>query len=138
MSDIQVIQFDQNNGLATLALQDSPKIVTGMTKLVQIVVLSFLRNPGRDVIDPEEGSGLRADIGQFNFSEDNEVKLLVIQRTKAVEKEVLERQEGLVSDPTERLKALKILDVGVDADTAKAVLRVQVINEAGDTTDVLV
>lgn len=138
MSDIQLIQFDPSTGIASLGLAQTPKLIDGITKLVQIVVLSYLRNPGQDVIDPVEGSGLRAAIGQFNFVDNDEVKILAIQRTQTVEKEVIQRQNVGVGAPTERLKALKILDIGVDSSTASAFLRVQIINEAGDTTDVIV
>jgi len=138
MSDIQIVQFDKITGIARLALTNSPKTLDGMDKLVQIVVLGFLRNPGRDVIDPGEGSGFRQAIGQYNFTEDTEVKLLAVQRTTVVEQEILSRQEVGNGVPTERLKSLKILDVGVDSSTFSAFLNVQIINEAGDTTNILV
>jgi hypothetical protein len=136
--EIQVVHFNPNTGEASIYLDDSPKTLQGMDKLVQIVVLEFLRNPGQDVILPMEGSGLRAELGQFNFADSSEVKLLIVQRTQLVEQRVLQNQEVGVTSPTERLKALKILNIGLDPDTAQALLRVQIINEAGDTTDVLV
>lgn len=137
MSDIQIVQFDKITGLASLGLGETPKLLTGLSKLVQIVVLTFLKNPGRDVLDPAEGSGVRSDIGQYNFSTGDDIKLLAIQRTKEVEKQVIDRQPTQ-TDPSEKLKKLTILDVAADPLSGSAVLRVQIFNEAGDTADILV
>lgn len=137
MSDIQVVLFDKVTGLASLGMGDSPKLLTGLPKLIQIVVLTFLKNPGRDVLDFEEGSGVRADVGQYNFSTGDDIKLLAIQRTKEVETQVIDRQPTQ-TDPTEKLKKLTILDVAADPLNGSMVLRVQIFNEAGDTADILV
>jgi hypothetical protein len=137
MSDLQIIQFDKVTGLGSVSMGLVPRKISGLTKLVQIVALTFLKNPGRDVLDISEGSGLRGDVGQYNFSTSDEIKLLAIQRAKDVEKQILDRQPTS-ADPTEKLKKLQILDVAADAATSSAVLRVQVFNEAGDTADILV
>lgn len=138
MSDIEIVQFDPDTGLATLGLGNSPKILTGMDKLKQIVVLAYLRNPGQDIFDPQEGSGLRAEIGQFTFVEGDEVSALFVQRTQGVEKEIIDRQEGTVSDASEKLKKLSVLDVAFDQTSSSLLGRVQIINQAGDVTDILV
>lgn len=138
MSDIQIVQFDPNSGLASLGLGNNPKILRNMDKLKQIVILAYLRNPGQDVFDPQEGSGLRATIGQYNFSSGNEVKTLFIQRTQSVEKEVISRQDSSVGTPEERLKKLTVIDVAFDSSSSSLVGRVQIINEAGTVSDILV
>ena len=121
MSDIQIIKIDPDTGLATVEMSSTPKKLVGLAKLIQIVVLEFLKNPGRDVFNPEEGSGLRADIGQYNFIDGNEIRLRAVQRATFVEKFILDNQP-VGGDPTEKLKKLMILDVGVDASTASAIL----------------
>jgi hypothetical protein len=136
--DFQVIQFDETTGLARMALPAVPKKISGNDKLVQIVVLSFLRNSGRDVFAPVEGSGLRSAMGQYNFVGVGEIRTLCIQRTKVVESEVISRQRSDVGTPEERLKKLIVLDVATDETTGETLMRVQIINEAGDVTDVLV
>jgi hypothetical protein len=138
MPDIQIIQVDPKTGLTTMGMGNSPKILTGINLLAQVVSLSFLRNPGRDVFAPTEGAGIRADIGQFNFTQEDELKLLVMQRTKVVEKEVIGRQTAGIGDPAERLKKLTVLDIATDLQNSRVVARVRLTSEAGDTTDVLV
>lgn len=138
MPDIQIIQVDSETGLTTLGMGNSPKILTGISLLAQVVSLSFLRNPGRDVFAPTEGSGIRAEIGQFNFTQEDELKLLVMQRTKVVEKEVIGRQTAEVGNASERLKKLTVTDIATDITNARVLARVRITSEAGDTTDVLV
>lgn len=138
MPDIQLIQFDPTTGLAKLGMGRAPKILTGIDLLAQIVVLSYLRNPGRDVIDPSEGSGLRDAIGQYNLTSNDEIKILVVQRTKLVENEILGRQASSTGEPTERLKKLTVLDVASDLSSGQVLARVRLVSEAGDMTDILV
>ena len=139
MPDIQCVQFDPATGLGTLSLGDNPKKVTGINLLAQVVFLSFLRNPGQDVLSPREGSGVRSAIGQYASSSTDEVNLLVMQRSKLVETEVLTRQSsaGTVS-PAEKLKSLTVLDVASDLSSARVVVKVKITNETGDTTQILV
>lgn len=136
--DFQIITFDPNTGVASLGMPAVPRKIFGLEKLTQIVVLSYLRNPGRDVLDPIEGSGLRAAIGQYNISDGAEARALAVQRTKYVESEVIARQKTDEGSPDEKLKKLQVLDVAYDDPTGVTFLRVQIFNEAGDSSDVIV
>lgn len=138
--DYQLVTFDETTGLARYGIPTVPKIITGLDKLVQIVVLSFLRNPGQSVLAPNEGSGLRAAIGKYNYSQNNygDIENLAIQRTRAVQQEVISRQDPQQGTPDERLKQLVIKDFAFDTTTGQAMLRVQIINETGNSSDVLV
>ena len=138
MPDIQIVQFDPATGLGTLALGNNPKLITGLELLAQIVALAYLKNPGQDVIDPTEGSGIRQDIGQTPLTSVDEANLLVMQRTKVVEAEILSRQTVGVGEPSEKLKKLVVLDVATDLTNARIVARVKVTNETGGATDILV
>lgn len=136
--DFQLVTFDPDTGLASYGIPTVPKIITGIDKLVQVVVLSFLRNPGRSVLAPVEGSGLRADIGQYNIVDGTELRAHAIQRTRAVQQEVLGRQNPGTGTPSERLKSLQVKNFAYDEQTGRAMLFVQIINEAGDSTNVLI
>lgn len=138
MPDIQLMKRDPSTGVLTMGMGRSPKIITGIDLLAQVVALSILKNPGRDVIDPEEGSGLRDAIGQYNLSSPDELKLLVLQRIKQVEKDILSRQAETPSDPSEKLKKLTVVDIAVDSGVGKVLARVRVLNETGASTDILV
>jgi len=138
MSDFKIVNVDPNTAVVTLGISNPPKKITGIEYLVQIVVLSYLRNPGRDVIDPNEGSGLRDEIGSYGTAEDSEAKLLAVQRTKKVEQEVISRQKPGQGLPSERLKKLTVLDVAFSASSSSLAIRVKLTNEAGDARDVII
>jgi hypothetical protein len=138
--DYQVITFDPNTGLASYGIPTPPAILTGMPLLVQVVVLSYLRNPGRSVLAPTEGSGLRGDIGKYNYSDTSgdEIQALCVQRTRAVQLEVVSRQDPSGGVPSERLSSLSVTNFAFDASTGQTLLGVKIINEAGDSTNILV
>lgn len=138
--DYQVVTFDSVTGLASYGIPTVPKVIKGLPKLVQIVVLSFLRNPGKSVLAPNEGSGLRAAIGTYNYSNDGgaEVRALCVQRTRAVQLEVVSRQSPSSGAPSERLKSLTLTNFAFDINTGNTMLGVKIINEAGDSTNILV
>lgn len=137
--DYQIISFDPTTGVSTFGIPAVPKVITGLDKLVQIVCLSFLRNPGKSVLAPNEGSGLRAAIGQYNSSQDgNEIRALAVQKVRTVQSEVITRQDPTQGTPDERLKSLVLKDFAYDSETSTAMLRVQIVAESGDSRDVLI
>lgn len=138
MADIQVLKADPTTGILKFEMGRSPKTISGITLLAQVVALSLLKNPGRDVLTPEEGSGIRDDIGQYNLGNTNEIKLLMINKIGLAEKQIISTQAAGVGDPTEKLKKLTLLDVAVDEIASRVVIRVKILNEAGDVTDILV
>lgn len=137
--DYQIVTYDPTTGLATLGIPTVPAVITGTDLLVQVVVLSFLRNPGQNVLSPNEGSGFRADIGQYNTTITGaEIRSLAVQRVKAVQQEVISRQDSNQGTPDERLASLTLTDFAFDSDTASAILSVQITAESGSVLDVLV
>lgn len=139
--EYQITLADPNTGLVTLGIPLVPKILTGIDKLVQIVVLSILRNPGKSVFFPVEGSGLRADIGQYNVSSDSPataVQARVVQAVQTVQKEIIGRQNPSEGTPDERLKSLILKSFAFDATTLGAVLQLQIVAESGNSTNILV
>lgn len=138
MPDIQVTKQNPNTGVISMGMTANPKILSGLDLLVQLVALSLLKNPGRDVFDRTEGSGLRNLIGQYNLADPEEIKLVVVQQVRAVEQELFVRQVVGVGTPEERLKKLTVLDVAANDVGNSLLIRIQVVNEAGDQRDILV
>jgi len=137
--DYKIVTFDPNTGLASIGIPAVQKILTGLDLLVQIVVLSFLRNPGKSVMFPAEGSGLRKDIGQYTYTlTGNEIQLLAVQRTRYVQQEVISRQDPNQGTPYERLQSLTLKNVAFDPTTSNTIMQVKLISEAGDSRDILV
>lgn len=135
--DISLIYVDPNTRVVTLQL--GTKTVKGLTKLVQIVVLSLLNTPGRDILDPMMGGGIPEMIGMnIDVSDLTEVASEFTRRVRKTEKEILNGQIGLDISPSEKLREIKIVDLGAGAafDEIKATL--QIINELGQQSDVVV
>jgi len=136
--DFPLVKFDPNTGVATLGMPTVPRPLRGIQKLVQIVVIAVLKNGGQDVFAPIEGSGLRALIGQFNYSDEQEVRVELSSRVNKIQREVIQNQAPFPSPPAEKLRSLKVLEIAVDPVTSSAFLRLQVISEAGQTAQVVI
>lgn len=135
-ADIQVINVDQTSRRVFFKLY--PKKVTGISKLIQIVVLSLLTVPGRDVLDPDLGGGLPSLVGS-NIDPNDSTELFgeVAQRVKKAQKEIISAQVGLNEDPEEKLQELQIVSISQGSSADEVFVRVRVINEAGRTADVV-
>jgi hypothetical protein len=139
--DVQITQVDPLTGEVSLSLGLTPKKLRGINKLVQKVAIKVLKNFGRDVFYPDEGTDFRNEIGQLNISAsggEDELRLIATQRIRKIEAEIIDQQGPEIGDPTERLKKINILDIAADISQASAAIRMQVINEAGEQKDVIV
>lgn len=136
-ADIQVIQVDTITRLVSFKL--TPKKVTGISKLIQVVVLSLLNVPGRDVLDPDKGGGLPALLG-FNIDLNDSTELFgeVVQRVKKAQAEILAAQVGLNENPEEKLQELQIVELKQGTNADELFVRIRVVNEAGRTADIVV
>jgi hypothetical protein len=132
--DFPLITFDPNTGLAQVGMPDAPRAVVGIDKLVQIVTIGILKNRGQDIFTPSEGTGLRSLIGQFNFFNPEEVKVEVIQRIKSLEQQIINNQIGVTVPASEKLVKLRVLTVVSDSTTGSLAVRIQIFNEAGQST----
>ena len=136
--DFPLITFNSETGLAEVGIPKTPKGLFGIKVLVQIVVIAILKNGGQDVLMPNEGSGLRSMIGQYNFTEPNAIKSEVVQRIGLIEKQIIANQAGFIVPSAEKLKKLTVLSVVADNTTGAAAVRIQVYNEAGQSITTVV
>lgn len=134
--DIQVVIIDQVTRRASFGIR--PKKLTGLAKLIQIVVLSLMNNPGRSVLDPERGGGLPDLIGR-NFDPDDPTELFadIAQSVKRTQSEIIQAQIGLNEDDEGKLRELKIVGVTPGADIDEVLVTLKIVNEAGQSTDVV-
>jgi hypothetical protein len=136
--DFKIINYD-DKGLASFGIPDVTKKISGFDKLTQIVVLEIFRNPGRNVFFPQEGSGLRAAVGRFNYSEESEIRSYIIQRIDQVKKNIIELQNiENILDVSERLKAIDIISFSFDANEGIAYVSIKVYNELGQSRTLIV
>lgn len=134
--DISLIYIDPITRVLSFKVGVFP--LTGIMKLVQIVVLSLLNISGKDVLNPEDGGGLPDLIGWGpDASADNEILGEVVRRLYKTEVEISNYQTGLDLPPDEKLKTLKVLELTrPSADEIQ--VRIRVINELGRTIDMVI
>lgn len=135
--EIRLIEIDPLTRRVSLRLQ--PKVVTGVLKLAQIVIISLLNIPGKDILDPTSGGGIPELIG-FNISTDDmlEITSELTRRIRKTETEVLSKQIGLTITASERLKEIRILLIEPGASDDEVLVRLRIINELGQQLDVVV
>ncbi len=137
MSDIRLIELDANN---CVVFKTSSKLITGFEKLIQVVVLTLLDEPGRSVLFPESGGAIPSLIGQnIDTADSNEIFSEITTRVKATEAEVIQNQINLVAPPEEKLREIRIVNIARDQfkiDTILVTLRI--VNEAGRQFDIIV
>lgn len=134
--DISLLKIDESTRAVSLEL--SSKVVTGLTKLVQVVVLSLLNSPGRDILDPDRGSGIPDMVGMnYDPLDLSEVVSDLTSRIRKSETEILADQVGLNAPASEKLREIKIISVGPGTSLDEVVARIRVINELGQQSDVV-
>lgn len=96
--DISLISVDPQTRIVSLKVGTFP--VTGITKLLQVVILSLLNISGKDVLNPEDGAGLPELIG-WGLDDSNNTEILgeIVRRIHKTEVEVSNYQTGLNLPP---------------------------------------
>lgn len=135
--DIQVIDVDPVTRKVFFKIYT--KKVTGIYKLIQIVVLSLLNVPGRDVLDPEKGGGLPSLVGSnIDPNDSTELYADIAQRVAKTESEIINDQIGIPDDPSEKLKELRLIEIKQGENIDEVLLRLRIINQEGRTSDITV
>jgi hypothetical protein len=134
--DIRVIKIDPSTRRITLKLGFDT--ISGLTKLVQIVVLSLLNVPGRDVLDPDAGAGLPDMIG-MNIAADDTTEIFaeVALRVRKSQSEIISSQIGLSVSQEEKLKEIQIVSIDRGQEIDEIFVRLRIINELGRAAEVV-
>lgn len=136
MTDIQLITADPDTGELSWGLSSRP--TSGLSELVQVVVLSLLNVPGQDVLDSDKGGGLPAMIGT-NIDSDNinEITAEVARRVRKTQKEIVAQQIGLDLAAESKLRDIQILSVAYGETNDIVLVRLRVVNMAGRQSDIV-
>lgn len=134
--DVQMIERDPLSGRISFKLR--AKRLTGISKLVQIVVLSLMNVPGQDVLDPDKGGGIPTLVGSnIDPNDSTEIFAEVARRIRKTEQEIIDFQIGVNDPPDEKLRELRILGIERGGSADEVFVRIRVVNEAGQATDVV-
>ena len=135
--DLQVMQVDPITGKVSFGL--APRALTGAEKLTQIVVLSLMTVPGRDVLDPSKGGGL-PDLLGYSVGDDSveELKGEIVRKVNKTAAEITLSQVGKDLSDSERLREIRVLSVARGEAIDEIIVRLRIINESGRTVDISV
>lgn len=130
MANLKVLSRDAATGRLRLALARPPEYVAGIDLLVQDVATLMLNSGGRSIAGPGRVGGLRTLIGTgYNPDDPSElfadVRLVVGQ----VEQILKEEQVRSRRPPSERLHALRLIDIAPHATDPEFEIILQVVNE---------
>lgn len=133
--EIQVIDVNPSDRKIFFTLK--AKKLKGISKLIQIVVLSLLNSPGRDVLDPELGSGVMELIGT-NIDPKNSTEAFgdIVQKIKKIETEIINSQIGNNDPANEKLSGIQIMDIETIDD--EILVKLRLVNQAGQSSDIVV
>lgn len=135
--DIQLVEVDQITRQIKFVLK--PRKLTGISKLLQIVVLSLLNTPDRDVLDPVKGGGLPEMVGMnINPKDSTEIFAEIARRIKKSEQEIIDDQIGINDPPQEKLRELQIIDIKEGEQIDEIFVKIRIINQANQAADILV
>lgn len=135
--DIELIKIDDVTRKVSLTM--GPRPVKGLTKLTQLVILSLLNVPGKDILDPDWGAGIPEMIGMnLDPGDLSEVLSEITRRVKMTETELLKDQTGLQLDTSERLREVRIISVGPGNNPNEVNARLRIVNELGQQSDVVI
>lgn len=134
--DLGTIKRDPLTGAVSFGMSAQP--ITGTAKLTQIVVLSLLNVPGKDLLDPALGGGVPELLGMnIDLTDMTEVTAELVRKVKKTQSEILAAQVGLAISDEERLSQLSIESVGPGESEDSIAITVRIINAAGRVTDVV-
>jgi hypothetical protein len=136
MSDLSVLYIDPET--RRVSFEISSRSVTGIDKLIQIVVLALFSSPQTDILDPQDGAGLE-DLISMNIDENDvsEVHSELARRVSAAQDQVINNQIGLDIPSEEKLRKIDIVSVSSE-EPGEVKLKLQIENEVGRTRDIVV
>ena len=135
--DIQVIDVDPITRQVSFTLK--ARKVTGISKLIQIVVLSLMNTPGRDVLSPDKGAGLPSLVGSnIDVNDSTELYGEIAQRVRKSEREIIADQIGINDPASEKLAELRIINIEQGETLDQILVTIRVINQEGLATDITV
>ena len=140
MDDFKVIKIDERTRRVTIEPNlINPKKVSGLKKLIQVVILAIFNDPGRNVFTPSAGSGLPSLIGSnINPADPTEALADVTERLEKIRDEILENQNTLENEESsERLADLQVLSVDTGVQIDEVIVKLKLISEAGNQTTIL-
>lgn len=122
----------------TLTSTKNPFAKVGIFKLIQLAVLTLLRTPGRDIISPSSGGGLKRLLAKpVGPSLISGLRGEISVAVSSTEDQLISEQTGVELPPEERLKTFVMLSADFNYEETAWDIVVRLVSEAGGAADVL-
>jgi 3-hydroxyacyl-CoA dehydrogenase len=130
VADLAILTRNEGGTLSWGLVRPAKKI-RGIDLLAQLVANELVRNPGRNVNDPQAGAGLRQMIGQ-NISTDDETEFFtdIRLRVSTAEANIKERQIKTNRPQDERLARLSLIDMIAVEELSQLDLVIEIVSES--------
>jgi hypothetical protein len=135
MKDLQVTVVDPVTRV--VSFETKPRFLSGIYKLIQIVVLSLLNSPNKDLLDMTKGGGLLEMLGS-DCQDTSELYAEVIRKVRKTEQEIIEDQMGLNDSASEKLQELRVVKVVQGSNIDELYVQIRLISQTGQQTDIMV
>lgn len=127
--DLGLIRLDRTTGEVTFEIGDNPPLVTGMNKLVQVVLITMITTSGSDKFE-DWGGGLLSILGRpMNPVNPAGIKSDVTVVVNATQEQILAEQVDPNLPTDERLRRIDLVDVIINADLLEVEVLIRIVNE---------
>ncbi|NDC22657.1 MAG: hypothetical protein EBZ49_00780 [Proteobacteria bacterium] len=134
--DIQIINVDPETNVVSFGIK--PKVLTGISKLIQIVVISLLTIPGKDALNPDEGGGLQDLLGSNIDPEDStSIFSEIARKVKKSETEIISNQVGSNDPPEEKLSEIQIVSIA-QGNIDEIFVTLRVVNQVNQASVIVI
>jgi phage baseplate assembly protein W len=136
VKDIRVVIPNAYNYAITTST-DIPLSTEGIDSLVQIIVKAMKTTPGRDLLSPDYGMGLKYLLPPAASSiEEEKTKSQVGKGLLKIDEDIKKNQTDSSLTPDQKLQTLDLLDVTFDQTQGLWDITVQVTSVSGTTVNV--
>ena len=111
----------------------SPRIVTGIEKLVQRYAQLFLTQVGTVVNAETQGTGFMSALGTGHIYDLGTLTSYASAANKDVQTQIIVEDRALDTPDDEALANSEVIDLGMDRPTATVTVTVKLTTKAGDT-----
>lgn len=142
ISNMQVLSVVPISGINSVLTFEVPKpiiSISGIDRLVQNWVMTFMTTPGSDIFDLSSGGGGKSLVGMNTGNDGNSVRIALVQAIIRTTAEIKSKQAGDSRIPfSERLLDADLENVTFDERASTLSARVSITNTVGESGQVKV
>lgn len=135
MKDLAIMSFTPGPGINQRTILfgiGSPRIVSGVDRLCQEIIMRLNQTPGSDILNPNSGGNFKLVAGRtMDVNMVRSTLTMVSSAVSAVESQIIASQAKQSLPDSERLLKLTVLDASFIKLLTTLVVNIQVMNAQG-------